>query len=39
LGEIDKVKAIVDTAGHYARPDVMTLHLDRTRRKPLETKE
>lgn len=25
---IDKAKSIVDTAGHYARPDVVTLHLN-----------
>ncbi|HEY0715901.1 MAG TPA: carbon-nitrogen hydrolase family protein, partial [Polyangia bacterium] len=32
---IDKAKSIVDTVGHYARPDVVRLHLERTRQSPL----
>ena len=32
---IDKAKSIVDTAGHYARPDVVTLHLNQTAQTPL----
>jgi aliphatic nitrilase len=32
---IDKAKSIVDTAGHYARPDVVTLHLQMGAQKPL----
>ena len=32
---IDKLKAIVDSAGHYARPDVVQLKLKRTRQRPL----
>ena len=32
---IDKAKSIVDTAGHYARPDVVTLHLNQTPQTPL----
>ncbi|MFI5306578.1 MAG: carbon-nitrogen hydrolase family protein [Polyangiales bacterium] len=36
FGLIDRIKSIVDTAGHYARPDVVRLVLDPTRRKPVE---
>ena len=32
---IDKAKSIVDTAGHYARPDVVTLHLNVDAQTPL----
>jgi len=32
---IDKAKSIVDTSGHYARPDVVTLHLNRAAQTPL----
>lgn len=32
---IDKAKSIVDTSGHYARPDVVTLHLNRSPQTPL----
>jgi aliphatic nitrilase len=32
---IDKAKSIVDTAGHYARPDVVTLHLNQSAQSPL----
>lgn len=32
---IDKAKSIVDTAGHYARPDVVTLHLQMAAQAPL----
>jgi nitrilase len=32
---IDKAKSIVDTAGHYARPDVVTLHLNEAAQTPL----
>jgi aliphatic nitrilase len=32
---IDKAKSIVDTAGHYARPDVVTLHLNQAAQTPL----
>lgn len=32
---IDKAKSIVDTSGHYARPDVVTLHLNRSAQTPL----
>jgi nitrilase len=32
---IDRAKSIVDTVGHYARPDVVALHLHRTAQVPL----
>jgi aliphatic nitrilase len=32
---IDKQKSIVDSAGHYARPDVVRLHLQRAPQRPL----
>jgi hypothetical protein len=32
---IDSLKSIVDSAGHYARPDVVQLKLNRTPQKPL----
>jgi aliphatic nitrilase len=32
---IDRAKSIVDTAGHYARPDVVTLHLNAAPQAPL----
>lgn len=32
---IDRLKAIVDTAGHYARPDVVQLKLNRVRQRSL----
>jgi nitrilase len=31
---IDKAKSIVDSAGHYARPDVVSLHLNTTAQAP-----
>ncbi|HKP55252.1 MAG TPA: carbon-nitrogen hydrolase family protein [Polyangiales bacterium] len=33
---IDKLKSIVDTAGHYARPDVVRLKLNGARQRSLE---
>jgi aliphatic nitrilase len=33
---IDSLKAIVDSSGHYARPDVVQLKLDRRPQKPLD---
>ncbi|MGD8860811.1 MAG: carbon-nitrogen hydrolase family protein [Myxococcales bacterium] len=36
FAEIDRVKSIVDGAGHYARPDVVTLNLERKKRRPLQ---
>jgi predicted amidohydrolase len=33
---IDAVKAIVDSVGHYARPDVVQLKLNRTPQSPLD---
>jgi nitrilase len=32
---IDKAKSIVDTVGHYARPDVVRLHLNSAAQSPL----
>ncbi len=32
---IDRAKSIVDSAGHYARPDVVTLHLNQAPQTPL----
>jgi nitrilase len=32
---IDKLKSIVDSAGHYARPDVVSLHLNAAAQSPL----
>jgi aliphatic nitrilase len=34
---IDRMKMIVDTAGHYARPDVVRLLLNRKPMSPIET--
>ena len=39
LAEIDKVKAIVDGSGHYARPDVVQLWLTSRKRQPLKINE
>ncbi|MDH5670505.1 MAG: carbon-nitrogen hydrolase family protein [Myxococcales bacterium] len=39
FADIDRIKAIVDGAGHYARPDVMRLQLDARKRRPLEIEE
>lgn len=36
FGLIDAMKAIVDSAGHYARPDVVQLKLNRTPQSPLD---
>lgn len=36
---IDAVKAIVDSVGHYARPDVVQLKLNRTPQSPLDDSE
>lgn len=36
---IDKIKSIVDTAGHYARPDVVRLKLNSARQRSLESFE
>jgi aliphatic nitrilase len=36
FSRIDALKAIVDSAGHYARPDVVRLVLDRGARRALE---
>jgi aliphatic nitrilase len=32
---IADIKMVVDSAGHYARPDVVRLHLDQTHQRPL----
>jgi predicted amidohydrolase len=37
LALIDRIKSIVDTAGHYARPEVVRLVLDPNRRRAVET--
>ena len=39
FADIDRVKAIVDGSGHYARPDVVKLKLKRKKRRPLEIKD
>jgi predicted amidohydrolase len=36
FGLIDRMKSIVDTAGHYARPDVVRLVLDPSHKQPVE---
>jgi nitrilase len=36
---IDRLKAIVDSAGHYARPDVVQLLIDRTPQRPCVEKD
>jgi aliphatic nitrilase len=36
LAQIDRVKAIVDGSGHYARPDVVQLKLKAKKRRPLK---
>ena len=36
---IDRAKSIVDTVGHYARPDVVTLHLQQATQSPLVVHE
>jgi nitrilase len=39
FGLIDALKSIVDSAGHYARPDVVQLKLNRAPQRPLEDAE
>jgi aliphatic nitrilase len=36
LTAIDRAKAVIDSCGHYARPDVATLRVDRRKKTPLE---
>lgn len=36
LGEIDQVKAFVDGAGHYSRPEILRLMIDDQPKRPLE---